>query len=141
MKVLIPIVIGLLVVGCGKAKQPNAEKPTPATNTNKGNGAAAKPVKELAKEDVVGTYELKGDGGTNRAVLLDNGIWENYENGKKTGEYKWKLVNGEIHFVDNDGDIIVLRINKDRSIIIIAKIDKDGERINYKKDGAAKKLK
>ena len=38
-------------MGCGKTKQPNAEKPTPTTNTNKGNGGAAKPVKEQTLEN------------------------------------------------------------------------------------------
>jgi len=39
----ITLIIGLLVVGCGKNKPPNAEEPTPTTNTNKGNGTAADP--------------------------------------------------------------------------------------------------
>ncbi len=39
-------------------------------------------------KSVAGTYELKDY----RAVLLENGIWEEYRNCKKTGEDgKWKI--------------------------------------------------
>ena len=58
MKALIPILIGLLVVGCGKKQ---------STNT--------KPVKELTIKDVVGSYEVDKKG---RTVFLDNGVVENY---------------------------------------------------------------
>ena len=58
MKVLIPILIGLLVVGCGKKQ---------STNT--------KPVKELTIKDVVGSYEVDKKG---RTVFLDNGVVETY---------------------------------------------------------------
>jgi len=43
MKVLIPIVIGLLVVGCGKDKQ--------STNTNESNNTPVKPAKKKAEKE------------------------------------------------------------------------------------------
>ena len=41
MKVLIPIVIGLLVVGCGKKQ---------STNTNEGSNIPTKPAKKKSKK-------------------------------------------------------------------------------------------
>ena len=42
MKILIPILIGLLVVGCGKKEQP--------TDTNQGNNTPAKTAKQNVEE-------------------------------------------------------------------------------------------
>jgi len=104
-----------------------------------------KPVKELTlREKVVGEYENKLDGVTVRAVLLENGIAESYENGKKREEeYKWKVVEGEIHITDPKGTIAVYRINKDGSIAVIAWIPKDGKRVDLPKEKqvTAKKIK
>ena len=100
MKTLIPILIGLLVVGCGKKQSTNtnesnnapvktakkkAEKETPSKGDDK-NSTTTKPSKELTlKEKVVGTYELelKKFCETHRYVLLDNSIVEYYLDGKK----------------------------------------------------------
>ena len=146
MKVLISILIGLLVVACGKQEQADADESTPTTNTNKADGTTVKPVKEPSREEkVVGTYEAKHkNGDTYRGVLLDNGITESYINGKKReAEAKWTIINRELHIADKDGDIEVYRINKDGSITIIATIDKDGERKDLPKDKqeTAKKIK
>jgi len=114
MKILIPIVICLLVVGC-----------------------ATIPVKELTLEEkVVGEYEFKGGGDTRRLAFLENGISERYINGKKREEEgKWKLTKeGELHDTYSNGNILVLRINKDGSITIIARIDADGKREEAPKD-------
>ena len=109
----ITLIIGLLVMGCGKQEQ---------TLT--------------LEEKVVGTYEFKEDGNTYRVVLLKNGVLEDYKNGKKEDETedKWKVVNGELHIVDNDGVGGVFRINKDGSITFIAYIDTDGKRLDYPKE-------
>ena len=132
------LIIGLLVVGCGKQEQTDTNESTPTTNTNKADGATAKPVKELTAEEkkVVGTYEMEGEGFTIRAVFLDNGIIESYKNGKKEEEEdKWKIVDGELHVI-HEGGIAVFRINKDKSLTGgIATIDKDGKRTaNPKED-------
>ena len=135
MKLLISILIGLLVVGCGK-KQADTNESTPTTNTNKVNGTTAKPVKELTLEEkIVGTYEIKKDGNTLRIVLLENGIVEAYSNGKKKEkEVEWKIVDREIHGVEEDGNITVIRINKDGGITFIENIDKDRKRKDLPKD-------
>ena len=104
----IALIIGLLVVGCGNS----------------------------AEKKVIGEYELKEDGNTERVVLLDNGIMELYKNGKKDEvEPKWSISKeGEIHATDSEGDIFIFRINKDGSITIIARIGRDGEREDYPKN-------
>ena len=87
-------------------------------------------------EKFVGEYELKEDGNTERVVLLDNGIMELYKNGKKDEvEHKWKISKeGEIHATDYEGDIFIFRINKDRSITIIARIGRGKERTDWPKE-------
>ena len=141
----ITLIIGLLVVGCGKQEKAVTNESTPTTNTNEVSGTTEKPVKELSLEEkVVGAYEMKEGEETYRVVLLETGIVEKYRNGKKHDEEdKWKIVDGEIQIVDKDGDILVLRINKDESITGIATIDKDGKREDAPKEEQAtlKKIK
>ena len=133
MKVLITVVIGLLVVGCGKNEQPKekADNETAPKNDDK-NSTAAKPVKELTlREKVVGIYELelKKFGETQRYVLLDNSKVEYYLNGKKEeAEHKWSIVDEEVHIERENRAVSVFSINKDESITGIATIDEDGKR-------------
>jgi hypothetical protein len=71
----ITLIIGLLVVGCGKQEQADTNESTPTTTE--------KPVKELTlREKVVGTYELKRYGGWEKLVLLNTGVFEMYHDGK-----------------------------------------------------------
>ena len=133
----ITLIIGLLVVGCGKQEQTDTNESTPTTNTNKADGTTEKPVKELTLEEkVVGEYELKRDENTKGLVFLDNGIAEGYLNGKKReGEGKWSISKeGEIHLTEPKGNITVLRVNKDGSITGIARISNDGEREDFPKE-------
>jgi hypothetical protein len=133
----ITLIIGLLVMGCGKQEQTDANESTPTTNTNEVSGTTEKPVKELTKEDVVGTYEAKKDGRTEGVIFLENGVIESYENGKKRElEAKWTIINGEIHGEVEGGRILVFSINKDKSVTNIAVIDKDGEREDFPKEEA-----
>jgi len=132
MKVLIPILIGWLVVGCGE--QRSITNPSKSDNTP-GKPAKKKveketPPKELTlRERVVGTYEVKEGGNAYRSVLLEDGMYEQYRNGEKDeSEYTWKIVDGEIHVGRSDGMIIISRINNDSSITGIATIGKDGKR-------------
>ena len=121
MKMLIPIVIGLLLVGCG-APADNTTKPTPQMGLT-------------LSEKVVGTYEIKEGGETYRAVFLANGFVEDYENGKKLeNKSKWKIAKGELHVTDGSSTISAARINKDGSITHIAYINKDGKREDVPKD-------
>ena len=122
MKVLIPILIGLLVVGCEKGREITIGIPP-----------KAKPVKELTAEEkkVIGTYELelKKFGETQRYVLLDNSTVEYYLNGKKEeAEHKWSIVDEEVHIERENSAVSVFSINKDESITGIATIDEDGKR-------------
>ena len=135
---LISIVIGLLVVGCGKddqiAKESPKEKPSKGDDNN---GTTAKPVKELTlRERVVGEYESKMDGDTGRLVLRENGIKELYLNGEKGLESTWSISKeGELHLIFVEGGFTgVARINKDSSITTIAEITKDGRRNHSKEE-------
>ena len=130
----IVLVVGLLVMGCGEVengaykhrpKQTDTNESTPSTNTNKVDGTTAKPVKELTLEEkLVGTYEAKSEGHTFKLFLLENDVFEYYKNGKKREEdYKWSISeDGELHVIEEDGDIGVYRINKDGSLTLIARI-------------------
>ena len=137
----ITLIIGLLVVGCGKQEQADTNESTPTTNTNKVDGATAKPVKGLTLEEekVVGTYELKSAENTFKLVLLANGVCEHHTNGKNTYESKWRIADGEIYITTpnplpgKDGFPIVCSINKDGSITLIAGIV-DGKRTESPKE-------
>ena len=118
MKALIPILIGLLVVGCC----------TPASNVTE-----EATVIQPTREDVVGSYVHKREKLTFRVVLLDNGVAEHYLNDTKIDEDKWRIVGKEIHIEDKDGNVGVHRIGSDGSIIDIAVIGKDGVRTEYPK--------
>jgi len=115
---LIPILIGLLVVGCGTPDSNVTEEAT---------------VIQPTREDVVGSYEHKREKLTFRVVLLDNGVAEHYLNDTKIDEDKWRIVGREIHIEDKDGNVGVHRIGSDGSIIDIAVIGKDGVRTEYPK--------
>ena len=137
-------IIGLLAVGCGKQEQTDTNESTPTTNTNKVDGTTEKPVKELTLEEkIVGTYEGKIDDYAVRLALLDNGVLENYEDGKKRDEAKWKIVDGDIHSPTAIGITGVLIINKDGSLTWIANIDKKGNRkdLQKKEQESYKKIK
>ena len=88
---------------------------------------------------VAGEYEIKDDRFTTaqiyRPIFLENGVYQDYVNGKKTGEeYKWIISKeGEIQVEWGDGDIGVYRVNKDGSITWIAEIDKEGRKELSKK--------
>jgi len=88
------------------------------------------------EQKVVGEYEFKTDEDTVRLVLLENGIWEGYVNGKKSkGDCKWSISkDGELHIIGKDGDGGVYRINKDGSMTIIADTYKDGKREDVPKE-------
>jgi hypothetical protein len=130
------LIIGLLIVGCGKTEQADTNESTPTTNTNEVKGTTEKPVKELTlREKAIGTYERKEDEFTFRGVFLETGIVEVYKNGKKEEEAKWSISKeGELHVEDNYGHIDIIRINKDGSLTEIARRDGDGEREDIPKE-------
>ena len=120
MKILVPIVIGLLVVGCGQDNDDGGDS---------GSGARETPEESqkeltLKEKKAIGTYELKQYGSTFKAVFLENGVYEDYVDGSKKGEFKWKISKeGEAH-VDYSGWVggvrffPVMRINKDGSLTV-----------------------
>ena len=82
-RTLIVLVVGLLAVGCASLR-----------------------------DSVVGEYERKDeDGNTYKRVFLDNGVYEYHYNGKKEEEFKWSIVDGEIHIEYGSGVFNVYRIN------------------------------
>ena len=120
MKVLIPILIGLLVVGCGK--------------------------KELKKEDLVGTYEgkLLDTDHTQNRVLRDNGEFEWSSNHRQDApppppHGKWTITkDGELHLKHKGGPDLtstteVWKINSDGSITWCGEII-EGARHDWSKD-------
>ena len=132
----ITLIIGLLVVGCGKQEQATTEKPAKELTPEQKQKAL--------RDSAVGTYEGKNVGDT--LVFLDNGVLEAYNDGEKRneeGQQKWEVVDGEIHVTAPNGNISVGRINKDGSITAIATIDKDGKREEAPKEFQAtlKKIK
>ncbi len=104
----ITLIIGLLVVGCGKAEP------------------------ELTVEEkVVGEYEHKDkDGNIHRYVFLENGIVGNWHYLQQYRFCVWTISNGELHVNCSHGFIMVERINTDKSVSVIASL-KDGERTDY----------
>ena len=143
MKVLITILIGLLVGGCGKEEQTDTNESTPTTNTNQVDVTAEKPVKELTKEDVIGTYEMKVEEVTARMVILKNGIVESYLKDEKMDEGNISIMNGEVHIKSktNEG-VSVLRQEPNGDLTWIA-VTVAGEREDLPKDKqeTAKKIK
>ena len=87
-------------------------------------------------KSVAGSYGWKEDGNTIKLVLLENGVYEYHFKGNKSAEAKWSIENKEIHisFAVLFGRINVYRINQDKSITVIANIDKDGKRRDLTKE-------
>ena len=139
----ITLIIGLLVVGCGKQEQSDTNESTPTTNTNQVDVTAEKPVKELTKEDVIGTYEMKVEEVTARMVILKNGIVESYLKDEKMDEGNISIMNGEVHIKSktNEG-VSVLRQEPNGDLTWIA-VTVAGEREDLPKDKqeTAKKIK
>ena len=104
MKNTLLVIVALLVGGCGKGdttkEAPSKTKVTEDNNTKPIEVADTNATKLTPEEQkVVWEYELKLDGGTERVVLLENGIYEEYYNDKKRGDSdsKWSISKGEIH--------------------------------------------
>ena len=130
----ITLIIGLLVVGCGKQEQADTNESTPTTNTNQVDVTTEKPVKELTKEDVIGTYEMKVEEETARMVILKNGIVESYLKDEKMDEGNILIINREVHIKSktNEG-VSVLRQEPNGDLTWIA-VTVAGERKDLPKD-------
>ena len=123
----ITLIIGLLVVGCGK-KQP--------ADTNEGGNTPAKSAKESALEGkVVGAWILGGGtlGKSDKLVFHKGGTWKFWENGRKP-KYplrvkRWSIKDNEVHAdeAQEDGDVLVFRLNDNGNLEWFASIE-DGKR-------------
>ena len=138
----ITLIIGLLVVGCGKTEPMGSGNEYNAELAIDQNTTEAEPVKELTLEEkqkalrdsVVGGHEhVYKEGGTQKWVFLEDGVYEWYEDGKKQLEDKWSISNGEIHAAIGSKVIAVWRINPDKSITWIAEIQ-GGKRTDRPKE-------
>jgi len=126
----ITLIIGLLVVGCGKQEQADANESTPTTTEKPDKELTPEQKQKALRDSAVGTYEGKDVGDT--LVFLDNGVLEAYEDGEKEEEGKWKIINKEI-YLEIDDEHGFLKINKDGSLTAIARI-RDGERKDISKE-------
>lgn len=105
------LLIVLVLVGCGKEETPAAKQP--AQESTRG-------------EKLVGAYELDGD----IIVFQKSGMMESYVNGRKeAGEYKWKIVDKEVLAVSNSGVGRVWGMNPDGSLIYLAVIQSNGNKL------------
>ena len=115
---------------------------TPSKGDDK-NSTSEKPTKELTKEDIVGTYEMKIEESTARMVILKNGIVESYLKDEKVDEGNVSIINGEVHIKSktNEG-VSVLRHEPNGDLKWIA-VTVAGERKDLPKDKqeTAKKIK
>ena len=87
-------------------------------------------------KSVAGAYERKDGGNTIKSVLMENGIYKEYNNGKTDGkDYKWKISkDGEVHIDNKFGDTTVFKINPAGSLTVIANIHQNGKRTDVSKD-------
>ena len=78
----------------------------------------------LEEKKIVGTYEHTAiDGSICRLIFLDNGVKERYNNGiKEPQNYKWSIVDKELHLEYDRGYANIYRINPDNSLTAIARI-------------------
>ena len=104
MKALIPILIGLLVVGCGKKE----EEQTGKVGTTL----------EFARQPFLGIYESEDNRDwVYRFVLKEDGRYQCFANGLEMEGGTWKVVGKEVHV---DGSVYTL--NADNGLVNIAMI-------------------
>ena len=156
MKVLIPILIGLLVVGCGKKQSTNtnqgnntlvippnqkAEKETPPKGDDK-NSTSEKPTKDLTAEEqkVIGSYVRKSGSKTRKLGLLENGKVESYLDDDKVREGSWMIAGNEVHI--NLIGVSVWRIESNGDLTAVASIkDEKREEAPIDRQATFKKIK
>ena len=109
------------------AKPTSGKKETPSKDEDN-NSTTSKPAKELTLEEkFVGSYEW---GETGKVHFLENGKAELYIDGKRTFEWKWKIVGNEVHAA---GDLVaVYRIETNGDLTQIAEIE-GGKRTDFPK--------
>jgi len=89
MKILTIMILGLLVVGCEKKLTPEQQQ-------------------KALRDNLVGRYTWNKRGfKSEKRVLLENGIIEKWYGYEKLGEGKWSIVDGELHAIYGDSNIVV----------------------------------
>ena len=131
MKVPIPVLISLLVAGCGMEEVKQDHKEIKLTVLGR--------VLTLEEKKVVGTYKWKTGKDIIRLIFLESGIIESSSVlGEK--EYKWEIRNKEIHAENKGGNGGCYRIesngNLTKNAVIIHGKRTDlakGEQMTFKK--------
>ena len=94
---------------------------------------------DLRRLEVVGTYEVTDEKDVIKLVILENGDWEGWENGKLDKEGTFEIVGEEIHLDIGIGKLI-LKIQPNGDLTLIVSIDDEGNRVEHPK-GEQKTLK
>ena len=149
MKVLIPILIGLLVVGCGKKESTStSEKVSKTASAIEPTWETPPPTepyiakRNLKPEDVIGIYEKQvEEGNIFRIVFLKEGSMEFYSKGEKLdedsvlGSSKWRIEGSEIRTSNKDGLVeAIYTIENNGDLTRSGLFGVLNGRINYSKD-------
>ena len=148
MKVLIPILIGLLVVGCGKKESTStSEKVSKTASAIEPTWETPPPTepyiakRNLKPEDVIGIYEKQvEEGNIFRIVFLKEGSMEFYSKGEKLdedsvlGSNKWRIEGSEIRTSNKDGNGVIYTIENNGDLTLSGLFGVLNGRINYSKD-------
>ena len=131
MKVLIPILIGLLVAGCEENNQSAKEPPKASpSDGEEDNSTKAVGKKLTVEEKVVGIYEMNGK----RVELLENGrIKAAHLSNVRNEEITWNTTGKEVHIDDKSFGGVVHKIEANGDLTEIAKIE-DGKRTEFSKE-------
>jgi len=106
MRTLIPILISLLIVGCGKK--------------------TSKPEEVALRDKVIGAY--KDLGKDDRLILQKGGVVEFWEGGKKDAEGTWAIKNGEIYVVHPEKENGYLKLDDEGNLTLVAIEEKSKRR-------------
>jgi len=125
MKVLIPILIGLLVVGCGKKGQPKS-----SDQNNRNSEETLSPLSPL-EQKILGTYRIKG-GGFDNDPDLNLSFNKNreliyYQNGSKVGTASWSVKSNEVQTISAPNKKGYFRIEPNGDLTLIAQ-EENGKR-------------
>jgi hypothetical protein len=148
MKILIPILIGLLVVGCGKKESTStSEKVSKTASAIEPTWETPPPTepyiakRNLKPEDVIGIYEKQvEEGNIFRIVFLKEGSMEFYSKGEKLdedsvlGSNKWRIEGSEIRTSNKDGNGVIYTIENNGDLTLSGLFGVLNGRINYSKD-------
>jgi len=116
MKNLITLIIGLLVVGCGKQEQADTNESTPTPNTNEVSGPRVQPDGDVdlpLKEKVIGKWDM----GFFIITFNEDGTAEALEEGVTVDTGTWTIKDGKVHTVNSGkfgqrGSVVIYKMNE-----------------------------